>query len=31
MFSGDFFAVLRDGTKVSGSRRYRVAFDMVTR
>ena len=31
MFSGDFVVVLRDGTKVAGSRRYRAAFDMLTR
>jgi two-component system LytT family response regulator len=31
MFNGDFVVVLRDGTKVSGSRRYRTAFDMLTR
>jgi len=31
MFNGDFVAVLRDGTKVAGSRRYRAAFDMLTR
>jgi two-component system LytT family response regulator len=31
MFNGDFVVVLRDGTKVAGSRRYRVAFDMLTR
>jgi two-component system LytT family response regulator len=31
MFSGDFVVVLRDGTKVSGSRRYRTAFEMLTR
>ncbi|HYI08249.1 MAG TPA: LytTR family DNA-binding domain-containing protein [Thermoanaerobaculia bacterium] len=31
MFNGDFAVVLRDGTKVSGSRRYRAALDMLTR
>lgn len=31
MFNGDFVVVLRDGTKVPGSRRYRAAFDMLTR
>jgi two-component system, LytTR family, response regulator len=31
MFNGDFVAVLRDGTKVAGSRRYRAAFDRLTR
>jgi LytTr DNA-binding domain len=31
MFNGDFVVVLRDGTKVAGSRRYRVSFDMLTR
>jgi two-component system LytT family response regulator len=31
MFNGDFVVVLRDGTKVAGSRRYREAFDMLTR
>jgi two-component system LytT family response regulator len=31
MFNGDFVAVLRDGTKVACSRRYRAAFDMLTR
>lgn len=31
MFNGDFAVVLRDGTKVAGSRRYRGAFDMLTR
>lgn len=31
MFSGDFAVVLRDGTKVAGSRRYRAALDMLTR
>lgn len=31
MFSGDFVVVLRDGTKVAGSRRYRAAFDRLTR
>jgi two-component system LytT family response regulator len=31
MFSGDFVVVLRDGTKVTGSRRYRAAFDVLTR
>ena len=31
MFNGDFVVVLRDGTKVSGSRRYRQAFDALTR
>lgn len=31
MFSGDFVVVLRDGVKVAGSRRYRAAFDMLTR
>ena len=31
MFIGDFVVVLRDGTKVAGSRRYRAAFDMLTR
>lgn len=31
MFNGDFVVVLRDGTKVAGSRRYRAAFDMLTR
>jgi two-component system LytT family response regulator len=30
MFSGDFVVVLRDGTKVAGSRRYRAAFDKLT-
>jgi two-component system LytT family response regulator len=31
MFNGDFVVVLRDGTKVAGSRRHRAAFDMLTR
>ena len=31
MFNGDFMVVLRDGTKVSGSRRFRAAFDRLTR
>ena len=31
MFNGDFVVVLRDGTKVAGSRRYRAGFDMLTR
>jgi two-component system LytT family response regulator len=31
MFNGDFVVVLRDGTKVPGSRRYRAAFDRLTR
>lgn len=31
MFNGDFVVVLRDGTKVAGSRRYRAAFDRLTR
>ena len=31
MFNGDFVVVLRDGTKVAGSRRYRAAYDMLTR
>ena len=31
MFNGDFVVVLRDGTKVAGSRRYREAFDTLTR
>ncbi len=31
MFNGDYVVVLRDGTKVPGSRRYRAAFDMLTR
>ncbi|HEU4886422.1 MAG TPA: LytTR family DNA-binding domain-containing protein [Thermoanaerobaculia bacterium] len=31
MFNGDFVVVLRDGTKVAGSRRYRAAFDKLTR
>jgi two-component system LytT family response regulator len=31
MFNGDFAVVLRDGRKVAGSRRYRAAFDMLTR
>ncbi len=31
MFNGDFVVVLRDGTKVAGSRRYRAAFEMLTR
>ncbi|HEX2835230.1 MAG TPA: LytTR family DNA-binding domain-containing protein [Thermoanaerobaculia bacterium] len=31
MFNGDFVIVLRDGTKISGSRRYRQAFDALTR
>jgi two-component system LytT family response regulator len=31
MFNGDFVVVLRDGTKVAGSRRYRGAFDTLTR
>lgn len=31
MFNGDFVVVLRNGTKVGGSRRYRAAFDMLTR
>jgi two-component system LytT family response regulator len=31
MFNGDFVVVLRDGTKVPGSRRYRAAFEMLTR
>lgn len=30
-FNGDFVVVLRDGTKVSGSRRYREGFDALTR
>ncbi|HEX9981742.1 MAG TPA: LytTR family DNA-binding domain-containing protein [Thermoanaerobaculia bacterium] len=30
MFNGDFVVVLRDGTKISGSRRYRAAYDMLT-
>jgi two-component system LytT family response regulator len=30
MFNGDFVVVLRDGTKVAGSRRYRTAFDTLT-
>jgi two-component system, LytTR family, response regulator len=30
MFNGDFVVVLRDGTKVAGSRRYRAAFDLLT-
>jgi two-component system LytT family response regulator len=31
MFNGDFVVVLRDGTKVAGSRRFRAAFDRLTR
>ncbi|MGN6183099.1 MAG: LytR/AlgR family response regulator transcription factor [Thermoanaerobaculia bacterium] len=31
MFNGDYVVVLRDGTTVPGSRRYRAAFDMLTR
>jgi two-component system LytT family response regulator len=31
MFNGDFVVVLRDGTKVAGSRRYRAALDTLTR
>jgi two-component system LytT family response regulator len=31
MFNGDFVVVLRDGTKIAGSRRYRAAFDRLTR
>jgi two-component system LytT family response regulator len=31
MFNGDFVVVLRDGTRVAGSRRYRAALDMLTR
>ncbi len=31
MFNGDFAVVMCDGTKVAGSRRYRGAFDMLTR
>jgi two-component system LytT family response regulator len=31
MFNGDFVVVLHDGTKVAGSRRYRAAFDTLTR
>ena len=31
MFNGDFVVVLRDGTKVSGSRRYRAALERLTR
>lgn len=31
MFNGDFVVVLGDGTKVAGSRRYRAAFDRLTR
>ncbi len=31
MFNGDFVVVLRDGTKVTGSRRYREGFDALTR
>jgi two-component system, LytTR family, response regulator len=31
MFNGDFVVVLRDGTKVAGSRRYRAALEMLTR
>ena len=31
MFNGDFVVVLRDGTRVSGSRRYRQGFDALTR
>jgi len=31
MFNGDFVVMLRDGTKVAGSRRYRAAFDRLTR
>jgi two-component system LytT family response regulator len=31
MFNGDFVVVLRDGTKVAGSRRYRAALDRLTR
>ncbi|HEY0139883.1 MAG TPA: LytTR family DNA-binding domain-containing protein [Thermoanaerobaculia bacterium] len=31
MFNGDFVVVLRDGTKVAGSRRYRAGFEMLTR
>lgn len=29
MFNGDFVVVLRDGTEVSGSRRYRKAFERL--
>lgn len=31
LFNGDFAVVLRDGTKVAGSRRYRAAFDRLAR
>ena len=31
MFNGDFIVVLRDGTKVAGSRRYRGALERLTR
>jgi hypothetical protein len=31
MFNGDFVVVLRDGTKVAGSRRYRGALERLTR
>jgi two-component system LytT family response regulator len=31
MFNGDFVVVLRDGTKLPGSRRYRAALDVLTR
>ena len=30
MFNGDFVVVLRDGSRVSGSRRYRRSFDSLT-
>ena len=30
-FSGDFLVVMRDGTKVTGSRRYREGFNALTR
>ena len=31
MFNGDFVVVLRDGTKVAGSRRYRAVLETLTR
>jgi hypothetical protein len=31
MFNGDFVVVLRDGTKVPGSHRYRGALERLTR
>jgi DNA-binding LytR/AlgR family response regulator len=29
MFNGDFVAILRDGTQIPGSRRYRAALDRL--